>query len=174
MRTAVLPGNFPNRNRIISGLALGVLVVEAARRSGSLITARLAVEQGKEVFALPGRVDSPFSQGANALIAAGQAALVQDLPDILESMGKVGSVLKAEGGQAPPPESPSAKPQLTLLEAKLVETLTGGELSLDELIRRSNHPGPAVTAAMTMLSIKGVVSQQPGGVFGLRKIAPSN
>ena len=168
MQVGVKGQNFPKRNRMISGLSLGVLVVEAARRSGSLITARLALEQGKEVFALPGRVDSPFSGGTNALIADAAAAVARDLEDILNGLDRVGEVLTAEGAaEAARPAPP--RPELSAAEAQLLSHLAEAELPLDELVRRSGLPSAEVTAAMTMLAIKGAVTQRPGGVFAARR-----
>ncbi len=165
MRIGVKPRNFPTRNRIIAALSLGVLVIEAARRSGSLITARLALEQGKEVFAVPGRVDSPFSAGTNQLIADGAAKLVGNLEDVLDALGGVGSVLQAEGAADPGP--PAVK--LTRTEAALMKHLAGVELSLDELVRRSDLPPAQVTAAMTTLALKGLIARKPGGIFAARR-----
>ena len=165
MRVGVVPGNFPTRNRIISGLGLGVLIVEAARRSGSLITARLALEQGKDVFALPGRVDSPYSEGANQLIADSAAKLVQRLEDVLDSLGQVGEVLAEDA----PAEPTGPTVELTPTETTLLEALVATELSIDELIARTQLPAAEVTAAMTMLALKGQIIQKPGGVFALRR-----
>ena len=160
LRTAVLPGNFPTRNRIISGLSLGVLIVEAARRSGSLITARVAAEQGRTVFAVPGRVDSPTSQGANELIRNG-AILVQDLDDVLEHLGDVGDKMTpSEAELAPPLPGIADGPERTLLDA-----LAGGPMNLDELVRSTGLDSGKVLSTMTMLVLKGAVAQQPGNVF---------
>ena len=164
MKTAVLGGNFPTRNRIISGLALGVLVVEAARRSGSLITARESAEQGRVVFAVPGRVDSPLSQGANELIRNG-CILVQNLEDILEHLGEVGAKLAPE---ELPIEQVIPK-GMNETEGALFAALKDGPLSLDELVRATGVGSGPAASAMTMLVLKGAVAQQPGSIFVRRK-----
>ena len=175
MRTAVLAGNFPTRNRIISGMSLGVLVVEAARRSGSLITARQAAEQGKTVFAVPGRVDSAMSQGTNDLIRNG-SILTQGLEDILEHLGEVGQSMQDSLAGSSPGRSASASGAGPLFEIKMDDTekklydaLAQGPRSLDELVRLCRLDTGRAAAAMTMLAIKGAISQQPGNVFARKR-----
>ena len=160
MRTAVLSGNFPTRNRIVSGLSLGVLVVEAARRSGALITAHEAAEQGREVFVIPGRVDSPLSQGANELIRSG-ATLVQNLEDVLQQLGEVGAKMSPQE----PADEEAIPAGLSETERKLLTELKDQPLSLDELVRRSGCETGKVASALTMLVLKGAAVQQPGNVF---------
>jgi DNA processing protein len=145
-------------------MSLGVLIVEAARHSGSLITAREAAEQGRAIFALPGRVDSVTSQGANELIRTG-ATLVQNLEDILEQLGDVGAKMAMPDGQA----APAVDLQLDATEQQLAAALDGGALSVDDLVRRTGLPSSRVAATMTMLVIKGAVAQQPGNVFARKK-----
>jgi DNA processing protein len=160
MRTAVLGGNFPTRNRIISGMSLAVLIIEAAYRSGSLITAREAAEQGKVVFALPGRVDSPLSQGTNKLIRDG-AILFQDLDDVLEHLGEVGDMMATGQSETPAPDITS----LDATERQLADALAQNPMSLDELVRATGIDSGKAASAMTMLSLKGVVVAQAGNMF---------
>jgi DNA processing protein len=167
MRVGVLAGSFPTRNRLISGLSLGVLVVEAARRSGSLITAKQADKQGRVVMALPGRVDSPLSQGANELIRTG-AVLVQDLDDVLEALGPVGTALSPEEHQ---PAAAAPPPAMDDAQRRLWEALAQGPLTLDELVRATGMPGGQAASAMTMLVLKGAACQHAGSVFA-RKAPP--
>ncbi len=163
--------NFPRRNRIISGLSLGILVVEAALRSGALITARLAAEEhGREVMALPGRVDSPVSMGCHKLLRNGQAALVTNLADILDSLGEAGSSLRA-GIDVALESSSRDKPttaQASLFEAnitepqrKLLDALTEPR-SLDELITLTALPAGPLQADLTLLQIRNLVARRDG------------
>ncbi len=144
-----LPGNFPRRNRIISGLSLGVLVVEAGLASGSLITARLAAEQGREVYALPGSIHHPGAKGCHQLIRDG-ALLVENVGQILESL---------QGWQNLPPaivENP-AQPLLALLHAE--------PQSSESLALRSGQPLARVLAQLTELELDGRVSNEAGRWF---------
>jgi len=166
MTVGVQARNFPLRNRIISGLSLGTLVVEAARRSGAMITAREAIEQGREVFAIPGRIDSPMSQGTNEIIAGGSARLVQALDDILEGLGEVGSEMAVP---QPDPAERLATAVTDPSEQKLVAALAEREKSLDELVRETGLDTSAVVSSLTMLAIRGVVAQRPGSVFALKR-----
>ncbi|WP_288364475.1 DNA-processing protein DprA, partial [uncultured Spongiibacter sp.] len=146
-----LPHQFPRRNRIISGMSLGVLVIEAAIKSGSLITARQALEQNREVFALPGSIHSPASRGCNALIRQG-AKLVETLEDIVEELpclppGLAGAVL----------ESPEAEPPA------LLALLEFAPLTLDQLATRSTLPVTELLSALGELELAGWVEQCSGG-----------
>ncbi len=158
--------NFPLRNRIISGLSLGTLVVEAARKSGAMITAREAIEQGREVFAIPGRIDSVMSQGTNDIIGSGSAKLVQSLDDILEGLDEVGRTLTTP---EPTTDEKLAAAALNPHEHSLVAALKEREKSLDELVRETRLGTSVVISTLTMLAIKGVVAQRPGAVFALKR-----
>lgn len=148
--TPALGANFPRRNRLISGLSQGCLVVEAALRSGSLITARTANEQGREVFAVPGSVHSPLSKGCHLLIKQG-AKLVECAQDVLEELGV------AAGSDTGP--QPGAQPHA------LLEHLGFDPCDIDTLAARSGLPSAAVTTMLTQLELDGQVAVLPGGRY---------
>jgi len=148
-----LAGNFPRRNRLISGLALGCLVVEAAADSGSLITARLAAEQGREVFAIPGSIHSPLAKGSHALIKQG-AKLVESARDILEELR-----MGAPSAPAPAPAVVTDPRALRLLDA-----LGHEPCDLDTLVARSDLPVAEIGALLTQLELDGLVATLPGGL----------
>ena len=148
-----LAGNFPRRNRLISGLALGCLVVEAAADSGSLITARLAAEQGREVFAIPGSIHSPLAKGSHALIKQG-AKLVESARDILEDLR-----MGAPSAPAPAPAVVSDPRAQRLLDAFGHEPC-----DLDTLAARSEMPVAEIGALLTQLELDGLIATLPGGL----------
>ncbi len=150
------PHHFPLRNRLISGLARAVLVIEAAHASGSLITARWAADQGREVFALPGRVDHPMSRGCHRLLREG-ARLVEDPEEILEELGiRPSCAADSPVGEARP-------------DSPVVLELRGATLSADELARRLRRPLPQVLVELVEAEMAGRVARTPGGLFRLRE-----
>jgi DNA processing protein len=159
-----LAGHFPRRNRIIAGLAAGVLVVEAAARSGSLNTARIALELGREVMAIPSSVEAPTAVGPHQLIREG-AALITCIEDILTLLPQLlPLVAPAE------PTSPAAnEPPLSHdpLQQQLLHLLRRGTFSLDGLIAEVAAPAPRVLACLCLLALAGQVIEHPGQRYGL-------
>ena len=156
--TPPLPANFPKRNRIIAGLSLGTLVVEAAQPSGSLITARLAAEQGKEVFAIPGSIHAPQSRGCHALIKQG-AKLVESAQDVLEE-------LRLPGTTAPTlPLSPDRTTGMDALEDAVLQALGFDATGLDALVARTGIDAAALQVRLLELELDGQVARLPGGLF---------
>jgi len=151
------PAQFPARNRIISGMSLGVIVVEAGEKSGSLITADFALEQGREVFAVPGNINSPNSKGTNTLIKSG-AKLVSKIEDIIEELNL--NVIYKEKNNINNYDNLDISPEERRILAFLKDT-GGGK---DEIAATTGFEPGKVMAALTMLEIKGII-QQVGGIY---------
>ncbi len=152
--------HFPRRNRLISGLSIGVLVVEAALKSGSLITARLAADQGREVFAIPGSIHSPQSRGCHALIRQG-AKLVETARDVLEELGALaGVVLAPVASVAPAPLVPADD-----AEAGLLAHMGYDPVDADTLVERSGLTTGAVSSMLLHMELRGLVETRPGGKY---------
>jgi len=159
--TGPLASNFPRRNRIISGLSVGTLVVEAAARSGALITARFALEQGREVFAVPGSIHSPQSRGCHRLIRDG-ARLVETAADIV---GEVGGLLQQLGLLASAPVSVSDEGAAALDEGpqRLLELLGWDPVDMDTLVIRSGLTAAELSSMLVPLELQGLVRSLSGG-----------
>jgi DNA processing protein len=152
---------FPARNRLISGLSLGVVVVEAARNSGSLITARHAMEQGREVFAVPGQVDSPLNRGTHLLIKDG-ATLVEEVDDIIRELGPLAqTIVDEEGATYDDPRTLN----LNEREARVFSQLSSTPQTIDDLVLALKRPPAEVGSTLTVLEIKGMVKQLTGKRF---------
>jgi DNA processing protein len=153
------PQDFPRRNRLVSGLALGVVVVEGALRSGSLITARAALDQGREVMAVPGSPLDPRAGGCNQLIRDG-ATLVRSAADVAEALAESLGTIPVRPRPAPTHTPP---PPAAGLETRLLELLAPSPIAEDELIRALREPAAAVSAALIGLELAGLVLRHPGG-----------
>ncbi len=155
------PHHFPRRNRIISGMSLGTVIVEAAQRSGSLITARLAAEQGRDVFAVPGSIHAVTARGTHALIRQG-AKLVENTVDILEEFNAYG--LHSES-QAVKPRKPAAGPSLSESEMQVFQSIGPYPAHIDDLKSRIGLDSARLNAILFQLELKGLICQEPGKFF---------
>jgi DNA processing protein len=167
-----LSENFPPRNRIIAGLSLGTIVVEAPTNSGALITARAALDNNREVMAVPGKVDSPLSKGTHRLLKEG-AKLVESVEDVMEALGYVGQRLRthvtaaADKAQQQIDTPLFAASQLNLSdpEKKIYGSLSKDPLHVEQIISATDMAPGAVNAGLISLRLKGLVKQLPGGSF---------
>lgn len=177
--------NFPRRNRIIVGLALGVIVVEAGKRSGALISARLAADYNREAFAVPGRIDQPDrAAGVNALIREGHAKLITCLDDVLSDLGDVGRIMHinappsaAKNEEAASPVSlfdpqvaaqavvPGADRSLSAVDQAVLDALRDGATDADRICERAGFDAGHVLASLTGLELRGRIRRLPGNRF---------
>jgi len=163
--------NFPARNRIISGISYGVVIVEAGEKSGSLITARLALEQGREVFAVPGSIDSTGSRGTNKLIKQG-AKLIENTDDILEEiLPQIERTTSEETPYISPGEEVSAKrcESLNDIEQQIVDLISQKRIHIDDLISSTGLASGNILSAVTTMELKGIIQQHAGKFFSLKK-----
>jgi len=154
--------SFPIRNRIVAGMSLGTVVVEANLASGALITANFAVEYGRQVFAVPGRIDSPQSKGCHDLIKKG-AKLCEGAEDVLSEF----EYLFPASNRPPSAAESGTLPALTLSdnEQKVYEVLSHEEVAMDDVIRRSGLPASAASVTLLSLEMKRLIKQLPGKLF---------
>jgi DNA processing protein len=175
LRAEPLAENFPPRNRIIAGLSLGTIVVEAGLRSGALITAQAALESNREVMAVPGKVDSPLSQGPHRLIKEG-AKLIETVEDVMEALGYIGDQLKDHTAltaketteKVETPLFETTKFNLKGHEKTIYDALGKDPLHIDQLIADTSLPAGAVNAGVVSLRLKGLIKQLPGNLFAKR------
>ena len=157
--------HFPRRNRIISGLSLGTLVVEAAIRSGSLISARYALEQGREVFAIPGSIHNPLARGCHHLIRQG-AKLVETAQDIMDELGALATALDFT---ATPATDHDRQPQLPDDYAQLLESIGFENTSVDMLVKTTHLTPAEVSSMLLQLEMNGYIAANPGGFYNRLK-----
>lgn len=161
MLQAPTPGLFPQRNRIISGLSLGVIVIEAGRKSGALHTARHAMEQNRDLFAVPGRIDSEASYGCLDLIRDG-AVLIRGVDDVLDALGPLTKPVKTTSTET---VHQPRELQLSDQERTVLNSISAEAISIDEVLRTSPLESSRVLATLTVLEMKKLIRRLPGGFF---------
>jgi len=172
LRYEPLSENFPPRNRIIAGLSLGTIVIEAGLNSGALITAQAALENNREVMAVPGKIDSPASKGTHQLIKQG-AKLIESVEDVMEALGYIGEQLQSHVSQAA--QKASKKVETPLFDASqfrlsddektIYDCLSKEALHIDQIIADTNLPAGNINAGLISLRLKGLIKQLPGNLF---------
>ncbi|MDQ3331721.1 MAG: DNA-protecting protein DprA [Planctomycetota bacterium] len=168
-----LAGLFPQRNRVISGLSLGVIVIEASRKSGALHTARHATEQNRDVFAVPGRIDSAASEGCHDLIRDG-AVLIRGVDDVLQHLGPlIRPITVSVGGPSPPGTASTevkrevrsvAELSLNDQERHVLDQISGDPSHIDAVLTAAGLDPPRVLATLTVLEMKRLVRRLPGNL----------
>ena len=156
------PGNFPRRNRIISGMSTGVLVVEAAKRSGSLITANYALEQGRDVFAIPGSIHNPLARGTHSLIKQG-AKLVETVDDIIDELAPMANVILTR-----PTSLEVSQHGYSDLEPDyklLLDSMAYEMVSVDKLVELTGLTADVVSSMLLILELHGMIESQHGGIY---------
>jgi len=161
--TSPMPGHFPRRNRIISGLSLGTLVVEASIKSGSLITARLALEQGREVFAIPGSIHNPLSKGGHNLIRSG-AKLVEKVEDVLEELQHHIDLNTLSARQVVT-NTEAVQNKLDPQHEKILNSMGHEPIGIDSLIENSGLEAEVVASILLILELNDQVSHQGNGIY---------
>ena len=172
LRYEPMSENFPPRNRIIAGLSLGTIVVEAGYHSGALITAQSALENGRDVMAVPGKIDSPLSKGTNQLIKQG-AKLIESVEDVVEALGYIGEQLKSHTSAAA--EKAAEKIQVPLFDVKqlnlsdcekmIYDCLDKEPLHIEHIIAEADLSPGDINAGLISLQLKGLIKQLPGSLF---------
>lgn len=163
--TKPVAANFPRRNRIISGMSTGVLVIQAALRSGSLITARYAMEQGREVFAIPGSIHNPLAKGCHTLIKQG-AKLVESVNDIIEELGFLATVVIDENvSRKNDVKNNHYEEKLDVDYKVLLDTMAYDPISVDRLIELTGLTTDSVSSMLLILELRGLVVSQAGGIY---------
>ena len=173
--------NFPARNRIIAGMSLATIIVEARKRGGALITARLAQEYDRHVLAVPGRVDNPCSEGPHVLIRDG-ATLVTGIDDIMEALGTIGETLKdyastqavSAQGKADMPLMDFADMNMSDDELNVLNCLGNEPKHIDSIIIETSRRAGEVSSVLTGLQLKGLIKQSAGGFFSKRAFKGSD
>ncbi len=159
--TKPIPANFPRRNRIISGMSTGILVIQAALRSGSLITARYAMEQGREVFAMPGSIHNPLAKGCHALIKQG-AKLVESVSDIVEELGSLATAVIDDNASE---KNLQIEETLDADYKVLLDSMAYDPISINSLIELTGLTTDSVSSMLLILELRGLVESQAGGVY---------